>query len=445
MPAATGLPRPRITKWVLCFPIVFFVTYLTFTVLFFALGPFDYPVSNPVSLYLFLGLAHLALIAGYWRVIFRRPQGYSGTWKAQQLVFWSATVTLLLLLPTSKIRTGAFFPDIVYGIRNPGEAYALANSLAEASSLPLIEYVRIVLGPLLGFLLPLTIFYWERLDKQARVLGIVGILGNVALFLAMGTNKAIADTVLLLPWMVFAAYRAGKIALGSRRIVILSLCAALALVSFLAFFGTGMLERAGSPIASGFFPATGSTADRDNFLVRHLGETPTAVVMGLDIYLTSGYYALSLSMREPFVPMFGIGNSTFLYRQAARVTGDENIVKNPYPVRIEKYGWDSEGLWATIYPWIASDVSFPGTILVIYCIGRFFALSWIDTLAAKNPFAIVMFSQFLIMLFYFPANNQLLQSGEGFTAFWVTLILWWRTRCQRGPVSTQVLGATTSA
>jgi hypothetical protein len=191
-----------------------------------------------------------------------------------------------------------------------------------------------------------------------------------------------------------------------------------------------MVGRTGSVVAYGFFPATGATVDSDNFLIKDLGEVPAAIVTGMDLYLSQGYYALSLSLREPFVPMFGVGNSMFLYRQAARITGDGNILNDPYPVRIEKYGWDAQVLWSSIYPWIASDVSFPGTILIVYLIGRLFALSWIDTLGGANPFGVVMFSQFVIMLFYFPANNQLVQSGEGFTAFWVTLFFWWRTRRQ---------------
>jgi hypothetical protein len=355
-----------------------------------------------------------------------------------KLVLLSAAASLLLLLPTSKARTGYLIPDVIYGISNPGEAYALTNALSESTSLPFIEYVRILLGPLIGLLLPLTIFYWERLERRVRIFGIAGILGMVALFLAMGTNKAVADTVLLLPWMIFAGCKAGLLHVKPWRVLLLSVCGVGVFGLFLAFFGAGMLARAGSPVASGFFPATGSTADTDNFWMRHLGEVPTAVIMGLDIYLTSGYYALSLSLREPYVPMFGAGNSTFLYRQVARITGDKQILKLPYPVRIEKYGWDSEGLWATIYPWIASDVSFPGVILIVFLIGRLFALSWLDTLGGKNPFAVVMFSQFVIMLFYFPANNQLLQSGEGFSAFWVTLILWWRTRRSVPSVDTEM-------
>jgi len=437
---STNAPQRKLSTWLRMFPIAFFMIYLTSTVIFFAVGPFKYPVENSGSLYIFLALAHIALFAGYWRAAFGQPKGYFGKWKVPQLLFWSAAASLLLLLPTSLVRTGSVIPNVVSGLSDPGAAYARTASVAmQAEGLPTVEYMRILLGPLIGFLLPLTAFYWRRLTRPTRIMAVAGILGTVALFIAMGTNKAIADTVLLLPWMIFAGYKAGMLQLTPRRILSLTLAGGSAFALFLVFFGAGMLGRAGSPVISGFFPATESRADTDNFLIRELGDAPTAVVMGLDIYLTPGYYALSLALREPFVPMFGVGNSTFLYRQAARLTGDSDILKSPYPVRIEKYGWDSDGLWSSIYPWIASDVSFPGTILIVYVIGRLFALSWLDTLAGANPFAVVMFSQFLIMLFYFPANNQLLQSGEGFTAFWVTLILWWRTRRAAAPMRTRIV------
>jgi hypothetical protein len=433
-------PHKQFSRWVRIFPIVFFLVYLTGTVLFFVAGPFEYPVDNPWTLYLFLALAHLALFAGYWRAASGQPKQYFGTWKPPQLLFWSATLSLLLLMPTSLARTGNAIPDIVDGIVNTGDAYSRTVSLSEQPrGLPIIEYVRIFSGPLIGLLLPLTVFYWTQLPRTTRVLAVAGMLGTVALFVAMGTNKAIADTVLLVPWMIFAGYKAGKLQLKPGRILALGLCSVLAFILFFAFFGLAMEGRSGSPAVTGYFPATGATADTGNFLIGGLSAGPAAVITGLDIYLTPGYYALSLSLREPFVPMYGVGNSMFLYRQAARLTGDESIMKKPYPARIEKYGWDAYGLWSSIYPWIASDVSFPGTIFIVYLIGRLFAWSWLDTLGGANPFAVAMFSQFLIMLFYFPANNQLLQSGEGFTAFWVTLFLWLRTRSRTVSARPRVL------
>ena len=424
-------PKSLSTRtWVRLFPILFFFCYLNSTVLLFAIGPWEFPVESAFRLYLFLALAHLALLLGYLSAAFRNPAEYSGKWTLSKLMKICVVGNLLLLFPTSHFRTGRFIPDVIGGITDPGGAYAQSFVLREGGGggEPLIEYVRILLGPLLYMALPLTVFYWNEVSRRMRIAGVVSILGTVALFIAMGTNKAIVDTVLLVPCLVFAANCAGKMKLSRtkiRRIVVASL---LALLLSLAYFGFAVSSREGSMVGAGYFVATHTHADEDNFLVRHLPPDAATVLIGLDLYLTSGYYALSLSLREPFVPMYGVGNSMFLYRQAARITGNAGIAELPYPVRIEKYGWNSEGLWSSIYPWIASDVSFPGTIVVVFLIGRLFALSWLDTLRGDNPLAVVMFSMFVIMVFYFPANNQMLQAGEALTAFWGTLILWRRSR-----------------
>lgn len=391
------------------------------------IGPWEYPVESTFTLYVFLAIAHMALLVGYLSVANRDPAGYFGKLTASDLVIKSVIVSLILLLPTSRFRTGSFIPNFIGGITDPGGAYAQSLILRESGE-PLIEYVRILLGPLLYMTLPLTVYYWDRLSPRIRFGGVVSILGTVVLFIAMGTNKAIADTVLLVPCLVFAAYCAGRPKLSRRKILRIGMASVLALSLFLAYFGFAVSSREGSPVAEGYLLAAHTRVDEDNFLVRNLPPSLSGVLIGLDIYLTQGYYALSLSLQEPFVPMFGVGNSMFLYRQAERISGNPEIAELPYPVRIEKYGWDAQGLWSSIYPWIASDVSFPGTILVVFLIGRLFALSWLDTLRGDNPFAVVMFSILLIVLFYFPANNQMLQSGEGFTAFWGTLFLWWRSR-----------------
>jgi hypothetical protein len=163
-------------------------------------------------------------------------------------------------------------------------------------------------------------------------------------------------------------------------------------------------------------------------LLRVLPKSLRTTAVGATSYLTQGYFALYLSLKEPFVPMFGVGNSFFLTQQAVRITGNNQIAGMSYPSRIQKYGWDALGRWSSIYPWIASDVSFPGAIVVVFLIGRFFAIAWFDALSSRNPFAFGMVALFAIMLFYFPANNQTTQFGEGFTAFWGILAAWLLTR-----------------
>jgi hypothetical protein len=413
--------------WVRLFPIVFFFCYLNLTVILFMVGPWDFPTESTFKLYMFLALAHLALLFGYLSAAFKEPTAYCGKWSLSRLIVISIVVNIALLMPTSRFRTGSYIPNVVVGLTDPGGAYAQSLALRE-DGLPLVEYVRIVFGPFLFMALPLTVFYWNKLSVWMRIGGVFSMLGTVALFIAMGTNKAIADTVLLVPCLLFAAYCAGRIQIRGKRLIAVMAASILALVLFLGYFGFAVSSRDGSMVSAGYFAATHTQVDQDNFLLRHLSPVTANILIGLDLYLTHGYYALYLSLEEPFVPMFGVGNSSFLYRQAARISGDNNILEMPYPVRIEKYGWDSQLLWSSIYPWIASDVSFPGTIVIVFLIGRLFAQSWLDTLRGDNPFAVIMFSILLIVLFYFPANNQMLAPGEGVTALLGTLILWRRSR-----------------
>jgi hypothetical protein len=194
------------------------------------------------------------------------------------------------------------------------------------------------------------------------------------------------------------------------------------------FFTRTQSTRAGSGAKTAFSSAINRFADLDNPIVRDRSPAMQVAILGLSNYLGQGYYGLYLSLEEPFLPMFGVGNSMFLFRQAARITGNDRILDLPYPMRLEKYGWDGYGNWSTIYPWIASDVSFPGTILVLLAVGRLFALSWLDTLRGRSPFAVAAFALFVTMLFYFPANNQVVQSGEALTSFLGILALWLFTR-----------------
>jgi hypothetical protein len=429
----TANARLRRLSWTTRFlPMALIQGYLTLTVALFTWGPWVYRIDNPVSFYVFLFFVQAALLGGYLTAMSGKAGGYSGKWSVKRLLWWSAISNLLLFLPTSLYRTGSVLPDVEFGLANPAMAYADSLYIREQGIAPLVEYARVMSGPVLVLVLPLTIFFWPTLSKVLRTLGLVAIIGTVSLFIGMGTNRAIGETVILVPLMLLASHLAGLTRIDLRRMILFSGLAFAAIVLFLSFFGTNISTRSGNPIASGFFYAADSRADYNNRLITSFGEQHTSTILSLDYYLTGGYYALSLALQEPFVPMFGVGNSMFLTRQAARMLGDDDILLQPYPFRIEKYGWNGMNLWATIYPWLASDLSFPGTIVAVFLIGRLFALSWIDTLGGVNPFAVTMFYILLVMLFFFPATNAVLQDGEGVASFWVTLILWLKTRRRSG-------------
>ena len=59
---------------------------------------------------------------------------------------------------------------------------------------------------------------------------------------------------------------------------------------------------------------------------------------------------------------------------------------------------------------------------------------WMDTLHRENPFAVVLFALLLIMLYYFPVNNQVLAFYPTAIPFWAFLFLWLNARRHAAPV-----------
>ena len=424
------IERDCVNKWsvgVQLLPIIFFLTYLALTIILFAFGPWPYPVQNGAKLYLYLFCAHGALLFGYLTSLNSKPRGYYGCWSINSLIVTSSVISILLFFPTSKLMTGHYLPDIRGSLANLGIAYFHSHALRQ-ESVPIIMYLRIFFAPFTVMLLPLTVFYWEQLRPSLRRFALVAALGDLILSIAIGTNAGLARFLFVAVWLFFSSRISTRRRFLHRRLSArMLILGVIAFVLMFSFFTSTMLSR-GSALQRYYFSALGIYADEDHILMQGFPAEFQVGVAGLSLYATQGYYALYLALDEPFVPMFGVGHSQFLFRQAARIFDMPEILDLPYPVRLQKYGWSAYGLWSTIYPWLASDLSFPGTILVMLLIGRLFAMVWLDTLKRLNPFAVVVFSQFLIMLLYFPANNQLLQGGEGLVAFWSTLLFWLLTR-----------------
>ena len=446
-------------------PVVIATVYLSATVLLLASGLWPWPIHQPFRLYGYLVLANVLLVAGYVTAAFRAPRVYGARW-SHESVFWAcATVTVLVLPLTSYARTGSWYPDAVAGLRDPGSAYNQTLNLR--ASAELIEYVRIVLAVPLTLLLPLTVYTWTGMSTLTRVAAVTGIGGYLAVYVAMGTNKVLADVAVVVCILGIAAAIAGGAAITRRAALRLAVIGAVVMAMMLTFFSVGQFTREGglavartvdtthinwsSParppeaqqrevLARGAAynsyrrgqqdPRSGLvTARLDHWLVQNLPSSVGSSIIALAGYLTQGYYGLSLAMEEPYVPTYGLGSSHFLVRNGARLLGAPEFHDRPYPMRVETHrGWDAYGVWSSFYAWAASDLTFPGVLVAMLLVGRLLALTWLDTLEGSNPFAIGSFALAFLMVIYLPANNQIFGSGEAAVGFVGLITLWLFTR-----------------
>jgi hypothetical protein len=100
-----------------------------------------------------------------------------------------------------------------------------------------------------------------------------------------------------------------------------------------------------------------------------------------------------------------------------------------YPFRLEaETGYRAGNNWHTIYPWLASDLTFFGALAALGVMASLLAKSWGDALQYGNPYAVGFLSQILMLFFYIPANNGRLSYPEETTCFWGLLALWLLSR-----------------
>lgn len=416
-------------------PAVISIVWVMATLAAFMSGIWEYPLTSVWPVFWFVCGTQACFLLGY--VLAVRGHGQRKRRSLSQrvpsrLALGSAVVTLLLFLPTSLFRTGKMLPDVWWGIRNPGLAYAATASLNQAGRTPLIEYLRLPFAFFTAAVEPIVVFYWPRLPKSVRLVGALAVSSTVALFLAMGTNKGVFDAILIAAVFLFASACSGILVVGRWKRMAIVILIILSAVGFLGFF-SGVSLRAGSGISYGIGPA-GIHADMTKPLLSKMPETLRTAVLGLTSYASQGYYGLGLglALQEPFVPMYGAGSSIFLTRQVERLVGDPSFELRSYPVRVmNEDGWDAYVSWSTMYPWIASDVGFPGVLLVMVVVGWLLGRAWLGVLYKHDVFSVCLLSQMVIMLVYASANNQSVQAGEGWFAFVSTVFLWFAANSMR--------------
>jgi hypothetical protein len=426
---------PKERKRIGLYPIFLIQIYLSASLLMFAFGPWPWPVTNPVELYSFLILAQLALLAGYLMAIKKRPRPAATKLRVPTLVTVSLLFSYLWLGQIYEFRTGEPFnlqsasAAAISGLSNPGLQYLkkqLNVSVVTGEPTSLMNYASLPVFAVLWIAFPLGVVFWKQLSAPIRIAFVGYVVLDLLSWAASGMNKGIFDYVIMLPCLLVA--RKPAILLNIRRnLAVFGLAAIVAVSAVFAFFSIGLAGRFGGSPVPLYDQEIGIESNFENSVLRIVPPTMQPPIAFLVSDFTQGYYALSLSLKQPFVFCYGVGNSFFL-EGLSRHVFDKPLFDSTYPARIESSGWSTYGRWHSIYPWIASDLTFPGTIVFMFLLGWVFALVWLDVAFSKNLWAVCLFPLLLIMLFYVPANNQVLAFSPQAVPFWAMLFLWLFTR-----------------
>lgn len=166
-------------------------------------------------------------------------------------------------------------------------------------------------------------------------------------------------------------------------------------------------------------------SNSSHILYKLLPEGIADGVSFVDFYLTGGYYGLGKNLQTDFEWTYGYGNSKGLSSYLNQYLGFEDKFYNSYPLRTEKRtGYPNDLYWATVFSWLAGDLSFPG-VIVFMCFLMYFYLRLYEKVVCNDDLpALLLFVRLTIFFLYIPATNLLMQT-RGNVIITICLLLYY--------------------
>ncbi len=416
--------------WTTHLPLWFFEIYLLASLAIFAFGPLELPVENPTMLYGFALTAQAAILIGYLVGIRSPANGYRGYLSFPALVQIAILLTCVVLGLSFRFRNYIGI-SVTQALADPSLAYyARLEQFASGQSTSfLYSVMRALAGPMLAVFIPCGVFYWRQMDWMWRGFWLAGAVLFFADCILTGAAKGLFDIILVLPWLLWAKSSTRRMdSQASKSKYALTIVVSLAVItSGIGYFSYSREARFG--LGNNSYPP-GTVGWSQELYGVTIPEPTEFTIYMVARYWTHGYYGLAGCLQLPFEWSYGVGHSSVWMKYAGSLSIDPDAFwLTCYPARLEaETGYSTAHYWHTMYPWIASDLTFPGAILFVGLMAFLMAQAWNDTLRGLNPFAIGFCTQVILMFYYIPANNGRLMYPEEALSFWGLLACWRFTR-----------------
>jgi hypothetical protein len=405
---------------------------LPFAVLIVA--PFSLPLNNPLLVFSYVLLNTIFFCVGY------RVFGITGSSSLSSEVhlktvrhmirvgFWLA----LLLLPFSiSVYTGKSIFDIASVLDQNAVYTSLGEAFEEESmTRKLLSLIRGLVAPVTIAVIPLAAFYWSQLGTGTRTFA-VGTVITYMLFSAFrGTDKEMGDLVILslsgiLVRTVFVSVRGKQV--SKRRILRSAGFVGAFIGLFVILFVFRKSERMG-----GFVPFClyGEVACFEPTNSSELSDIISFGMAMFSAYFVQGYYGLSLALKLDYEWTYGIGHSQPLQSIASLFFNVGPIYERGLMAQLQTVGWHDRFVWSSIFPSLASDITFLGIPFLFLFIGSVYGRSWLSAVSKGRLESVVLFALLTILVIYIPANNQIAQSFDLYfaTLFWLFIFMTRRYR-----------------
>jgi hypothetical protein len=413
------------------FPIAFLLSWLALTILSFAFGPYFYKLTKPFIFYSYLFLIHAALFLGYF--LGQRKEGHATRVNIYyyRIVEVTIIISIIYLIVKLIITGGGDIRNLIVTFRNAQETYAI-SSLKHSN---LFSYFDILFFPLSVIAITNAIYCHNKLRLPYRISVYLMILVSIASSIGSATRAGIMELfILVFAALLLSIYQKNFIVRMYHKILV-PFIILITIGGFFVYSNVLIYKRGGIPIIN---PLTNEQPKENYFLFKITPQNLAPTIYNTSFYISHSYYQLNKAMNLPFKGIaFGLSNSYFVMDNIDQLTGWKWPKEISYGLRLDnEIGIGYGAYWSTFYTWIASDVTFPGTIIIVFIIGFLFSLALRDSLFSLNPLAVTAFCTLFYFIFHFAFNNPL-QDGAGIMTCFVIPLLWLLFRKRNSSVDIQ--------
>lgn len=430
----------RIPRKILSAPGRIATAYLASTFILFLTGPLASKVADLTTLVIFVLTNYLAFLLGTsassMNIAKRRYQLVDMKWKpggAQKALLLFGSLYLIVFGINFASDFGlSNISDMLRNILSPGESYKTKFEVFQAQKITnyvnRITQILTIFSLLFAAVVPFGAYAWKNLSWKYKSIFILGISIYVMSFLAIGTMKGLGDISILLTaglivrnasetvagTAVATAARKGRSRsrLGVRIFVLtLFFCGAIYMI--------GLQMSRAEAFGLVYSPVVGEVSG--TFFDRLFGEEVAFGVYSVLAYPSHGYLGLANNLGQPFEFAYGAGISPAFESYRYQYFGGVSNIDRVYLFRTEAAtGWPAGMYWSTIFPWLASDLSFWGTPFFMFFLGWLLTRVWAACVATGSALSLAALGHLALAIAFVPANNQVLSSRVG---LWVVASL----------------------
>jgi len=390
-------------------PIILLLSWLLLTILVFVFGPYKYKINNSFLFYTYLFIVNVSLFLGYMRG--QKSYGRKCKIKINYIKFvqTSIIISFIYLIIKLILTSGGDLANVFTTFKDASESY-----MKRTTNHPnLFSYIDIFILPVTIIAITNGIFSSKKLNRGYRYCVYIMIIYSIASSIGSGTRAGIVGIVLIVTAAFLLGIYKKNIIIKARHKIFLFL---MAMIFFMGFFAyIGLLTESRS-VYQPINPLTKKIPDKNFVLFKILPPQSHPAINNISFYLAHSYYRLNQAFDLPYNGIgFGLSNSYFIMDNIQELTGWTGPKNISYGLRLDmKQNGFFGNYWSTFYAWIASDFTFPGTIIIVYIIGYFFSLALRDSLLSPNPLSVAVFCILFGFIFHFAFNNPL-QDGSGIT------------------------------